>query len=59
MAIHDLAYATRPRTFRELRWRLLLLAERDYGRLTRAGDAREDSAVSSLFGTVRSLGRAN
>jgi hypothetical protein len=52
MAIHDATYQTPPRTFRDLRWRMLYLFEERVGkrisesRLTE--EAREAAAVENL-----------
>lgn len=49
MAIHDATYATRPATYRELRWRLLYLFEERVGRRISESrlsqEAREASAM--------------
>jgi hypothetical protein len=52
MAIHDATYQTPPRSFRDLRWRMLYLFEERVGkrisesRLTE--EAREAAAVENL-----------
>lgn len=46
-AVHDHEYATPPRTWDELRWRMQWIAERRLGRLLRAEQMREDMAMGA------------
>lgn len=42
MAIHDFYYASPPKTYTELRWRLQVIAELGVGRLLRREQMAED-----------------
>lgn len=48
MAVHDAVYATSPRTFLELRWRLQHLAEERIGKAIRRAGSDEDEAADRL-----------
>lgn len=48
MAIHDLAYATKPATVTELRWRLQVIAEIGVGRAQRRELSHEDAAAAEM-----------
>lgn len=48
MAVHDAVYATPPRTFLELRWRLQHLAEERLGKFQRQLGSEEDAAADEL-----------
>lgn len=48
MAVHDAVYASPPRTFLELRWRLHHLAEERIGKMVRRAGSEEDEAADRL-----------
>lgn len=48
MAVHDAAYATRPSSYVELRWRLQHLAEERIGKAIRRAGSDEDEAADRL-----------
>lgn len=48
MAIHDLAYATKPASVTELRWRLQVMAELGAGRIQRRSLSHEDAVAADM-----------
>lgn len=55
MAIHDATYATRPRTYSELRWRLRYLFEERVGKRISEASLRQEAEDEAAMERLREV----